>query len=471
MASDSADAPDEGAKTRVALDENPSGNRTVQLSQFKLVVVRGGQRGREYVSSSSSSSSWGDVIRIGKGEGNDLVIPDETVSRTHCEIVRDRRDGRGYLLRDLGSTNGTFLDGAEIREAYIRAGSVITVGNVQLKFQPFEQRIEILPSDKDELGELIGRSLKMREIFGLVERIAPTEATVLIEGETGTGKDLVARTIHGLSSRKGGPFVVVDCGAVAGNLIESELFGHEKGAFTGASATRQGAFELANGGTVFLDELGELSLDLQPKLLRVLEQREIRRVGGNRTIKVDLRIIAATKRDLLREVQHGKFREDLYFRLSVVPVRMPPLRERKDDLPLLASAFLHKLGRPNDALDEAAMQSLLSHDWPGNVRELRNVLERGAYLAPRSAPLQLTHVGTATQSAPVLPSSPQGDFDAELSYRDNKERWENEFERRYLTWLMERAQGNISRAAREADMDRKYLHKLLKKHAISVKSD
>jgi transcriptional regulator with GAF, ATPase, and Fis domain len=451
----------EPPRTRVSTDG--VAGRAVHLTQCKLVVVKGTQRGREYVIS-------GDVIRIGKVDENDLVLPEETVSRVHCEILRDQK---GHLLRDLHSTNGTFLDGAEIREAYIRAGSVITVGTVQLKFQPFEERIEILPSDKESLGELSGSSLKMREIFGLIERIAPTEATVLIEGETGTGKDLVARTIHALSRRKDAPFIVVDCGAVSGTLIESELFGHEKGAFTGASATRQGAFELAgiDKGTIFLDELGELSLDLQPKLLRVLEQREIRRVGGNRTIKVDIRVIAATKQDLQREVQKGKFREDLYFRLSVVPIHMPPLRERKEDLPLLVRSFLQKIaeaaGAPPRELDEATLSSLLVHDWPGNIRELRNVLERGVYLSPSGA-------AGAPAAAPVklvsLPG-PGGDtmtptFDPARSYRDNKEQWENEFEKRYLKWLMQRAQGNISRAAREADMDRKYLHKLLKKHSI-----
>jgi transcriptional regulator with GAF, ATPase, and Fis domain len=290
---------------------------------------------------------------------------------------------------------------------------------------------------------------------------------VLLEGETGTGKDLVARTIHGLSRRKAAPFVVVDCGAVAGNLIESELFGHEKGAFTGAQAQRQGAFEVAHGGTVFLDELGELSLDLQPKLLRVLEQREIRRVGGNKTIKVDIRIIAATKRDLRKEVQAGKFREDLYFRLSVVPVRVPSLRERKEDLPLLVKAFVNKMNGEGHAIaepDERTLAQLMNHDWPGNVRELRNVLERGFYLAPQGGADPVRLIAVPQQLEGSSTSAPS--FDENLSYRGNKEKFENDFERRYLTWLMERSQGNISRAAREADMDRKYLHKLLKKHNI-----
>ncbi len=442
--------------------------RALHLTQCKLVVVRGADRGKEHTLA-------GDVIRLGKWEGNEVVLNEETVSRVHCEIIRD---AKGHLLRDLHSTNGTFLDGAEVREAYLRAGSVITVGTVQLRFHPFEERIEILPSEKESLGELVGTSMRMREIFGLVERIAPTEATVLIDGETGTGKDLVARTLHAMSRRKAAPFIVVDCGAVSGPLIESELFGHEKGAFTGAAAMRQGAFELASGGTIFLDELGELSLDLQPKLLRVLEQREIRRVGGNRTIKVDIRVVAATKQDLQREVQKGKFREDLYFRLSVVPIRMPALRERREDLPLLVSNFLARMGGPGGAssgttraIDETTMASLMAHDWPGNVRELRNVLERGVYLAPGAQPIKLVTLpgdaglvsGNAHGSAPEATN-----FDPSLSYRGHKERAEHDFERRYLTWLMTRAQGNISRAAREADMDRKYLHKLLRKHNIDV---
>jgi transcriptional regulator with GAF, ATPase, and Fis domain len=291
---------------------------------------------------------------------------------------------------------------------------------------------------------------------------------VLIEGETGTGKDMVARTIHALSRRKDKPFIVVDCGAVAGSLIESELFGHEKGAFTGAAATRQGAFELASGGTIFLDELGELSLDLQPKLLRVLEQREIRRVGGSKTIKVDIRVIAATKQDLQSEVQKGKFREDLYFRLSVVPIRTPALRERKEDLPLLVQSFCKKMAGegPPVVFDDSAMQSFMTHDWPGNVRELRNVLERGVYLGGGPSAGRWVSMPTASAESPAMEP-----FDPALSYRDSKEKWEREFEKRYLQWLMQRAQGNISRAARDADMDRKYLHKLLKKHAIVVSGE
>src|SRR3954463_4296339 len=316
--------------TRIRREATPP---TVNLRRCKLVVIKGTQRGTEFVIA-------GDAFRVGKAPENDLVLSDETVSRVHFEIMRD---AKGYLVRDMKSTNGTFLDGAEVKEAYLRGGSVIGLGACELKFTPFEERIEILPSEKEALGEMVGRSPAMREIFGLVERIAPTDATVLIEGETGTGKDLIARTLHLLSPRSGAPFIVVDCGAVAGTLIESELFGHEKGAFTGAVAARQGAFELASGGTVFLDELGELSLDLQPKLLRVLEQRELRRVGSTKEIKGDLRGIAAPKKDRGSGAERGKFREDLYFRLSVVPITMPPLRARREDIPMLVNGFLDRM--------------------------------------------------------------------------------------------------------------------------------
>ncbi|HUJ59364.1 MAG TPA: sigma 54-interacting transcriptional regulator [Kofleriaceae bacterium] len=443
--------------TRIRREATPA---TVNLRKCKLVVIKGAQRGTEFVIA-------GDVIRIGKAPENDLVLGDETVSRVHFEIVRD---AKGYLVRDMKSTNGTFLDSAEVKEAYLRAGSVIRAGECELKFTPFEERIEILPSEKEELGEMVGKSPAMREIFGLIERIAPTDATVLIEGETGTGKDMIARTLHQLSPRAGKPFIVVDCGAVAGTLIESELFGHEKGAFTGAVAARQGAFELASGGTVFLDELGELSLDLQPKLLRVLEQRELRRVGGQKTLKVDLRVIAATRKDLRSEVEKGKFREDLYFRLNVVPITAPPLRERREDIPILIDSMLTKLAPEGGiVLTDVTRAALMAHDWPGNVRELRNVIERALALGADPGMLVAPLGPDATTSKVALRDAVE--FEPGVSFRDTKEKWNELFERRYLSWLIKRADGNISKAARDADMDRKYLHKLLRKYGITAAPD
>jgi DNA-binding NtrC family response regulator len=332
--------------------------------------------------------------------------------------------------------------------------------------RPAARNVEVLPSDKSWFGAAIGKSLAMRTIFGVLERIAKTDATVLLEGETGTGKDVLARAIWTESARASGPFVVVDCGAVSYSLLESELFGHERGAFTGAVAARQGAFELADRGTVFLDEIGELPLDVQPKLLRVLETREFRRVGGNKPMKSDVRVLAATKRNLQREVHAGKFREDLYFRLAVVPVTVPSLRARRDDVPMLVEHILRASSEPGgEALrvNDETMQALMAHDWPGNVRELRNVLDRAIYLARATGQTDLSMVTLPTAG----PSS--GDafqFEAGKSYRETRAKYDAEFERRYVKWLLGRHGNNVSAAAREARMDRKHLHDMAKKHGL-----
>jgi transcriptional regulator with GAF, ATPase, and Fis domain len=283
-----------------------------------------------------------------------------------------------------------------------------------------------------------------------------------------------------VSPRAAHPFIVVDCGAVVGTLIESELFGHEKGAFTGAAGARQGAFELAHKGTLFLDEIGELPLDLQPKLLRTLETRTFRRVGGNQNRRVDIRVIAASKRNLKMEVDRGKFREDLYFRLAVVPVDLPPLRERREDIPVLVRALLESIAAadptkktPSDVTEET-MNALKAHDWPGNIRELRNVLERAAYLSEGDV-MQVGLVpfagGAFTVDTKIPRPEAEPPFQKGRSYRETKAEWDARFERRYLEWLLEQADWNISAAARAADMDRKYLHKLVRKHGLHPKGE
>jgi transcriptional regulator with GAF, ATPase, and Fis domain len=401
-----------------------------------------------------------DNLRIGKADDNDLVLGDDTVSRHHCEL---RTTVQGVVVRDLGSTNGTKVQGARVTEAVVQPGAVLKVGEVDIAVRVAVRSVEVLPSDSTRFGEALGKSLSMREIFGVLERIAPTDATVLFQGETGTGKDVLARSTWKKSARANGPFVVVDCGAVNYGLIESELFGHERGAFTGAVAARQGAFELAHGGTVFLDEIGELPLDVQPKLLRVLETREFRRVGGNRLLKIDVRVLVATKRDLEREVQAGKFREDLYFRLAVVPLTVPPLRARREDIPMLVESILQAAGS-GLTVSEDTVQSLASHDWPGNVRELRNVLDRAAYLAKAAGQheLQLVSLPTAGAGGAIDVFR----FDPAKSYRETRAKHDAEFERRYVKWLLGRHAGNISAAAREAKMDRKHLHDIAKKHGL-----
>ena len=409
-------------------------------------------------------------MTIGKAPSNDLVLSDDTVSRQHCELVRT---GQAIHVKDLGSTNGTRIDGTRIQDAQLGSGSILRVGEVKIAVRPATQRVEVMPSDATEFHGVIGSTLAMRTIFGVLERIAPTDATVLLEGETGTGKDVFARAIAAASPRAHKPFVVVDCGAVSYSLIESELFGHERGAFTGAVAGRAGAFEMADNGTLFLDEIGELPVDVQPKLLRVLETREFRRVGGNKTLQVNVRVVAATKRNLLREVQAGKFREDLYFRLAVVPVTVPPLRARREDIPLLARHILdvtRKTAGTTAAphtLGPAAIQAMMAHDWPGNVRELRNVLERAVYLARAegatgSAELALTMLASGARS----PTDDTFQFEAGKSYRDMRTAYETEFERRFVKWLLGRHDGNFSAAARDAKMDRKHLHELAKKHGL-----
>ncbi len=351
------------------------GTKPLILKKSRFVVTQGRDAGRELVLQEP-------VVTIGTLPENTLVLTDPTVSRRHA-IVEDT--GKGYLLKDGGSTNGSFLDGVRIREGFLGPGSVIRLGQTEITFSPVEERIEVLSSTRDHFGDLIGATASMREVFGILERVSPTAMTVLIQGETGTGKELAAQGIHANSPRAQGPFVVFDCGAAAPTLIESELFGHEKGAFTDAGKARPGAFELAQHGTLFLDEIGELAPALQPKLLRALDQREVKRIGAGQGIKVDVRVVAATNRDLEQEVKAGRFREDLYYRLSAVTVVLPPLRKRMEDIGLIAKRLLTviAIAAGKEALDlsPGAAAALAAYSWPGNVRELKNVLERASALS------------------------------------------------------------------------------------------
>jgi DNA-binding NtrC family response regulator len=404
----------------------------------------------------------GSETKIGKADENDVVLVDDTVSRFHCSIVRE---GDGWLLRDQKSTNGTFIDDARVKEAYLRPGVTIRAGAALFRFASELTPVSLPPSTKDRFGSLVGKSVKMREIFALLERVAKSDATVLITGETGTGKGAVARAIHEQSGRANGPFVVVDCGAVAPTLIESELFGHERGAFTGAEQRRAGALEQAKGGTLFLDELDDLRKDLQPKLLRALEDRTFQRVGSNQSIALDARVVAATKKDLRMLITTGAFREDLYFRLAVFQLELPPLRDRKDDLPGLVDRFAIALGYENAwvALPQEVKDRLHAHSWPGNVRELRNAIERAFALGEGGAPgLHAWRLETGVFHARD-PLEPEYD----LPFKGAKEKLVERFEQEYLRRLLQRAGGNVARAAREAELDRKHLYTLLHKYGLA----
>ncbi|MBK8479700.1 MAG: sigma 54-dependent Fis family transcriptional regulator [Proteobacteria bacterium] len=401
-----------------------------------------------------------DAVTFGSSPSCSLALTDTTVSRQHLEARWE--EGRGVVLRDLGSTNGTFFAGSRITEITIPVGAAFTIGRTLIKLVPDEEPVEPPASPSPEFGTLLGQDETMRRLFALLGDVSPTEATIIIEGETGTGKELVAGEIHHHSARANGPFVVFDCGAVPRELIESALFGHVKGAFTGAVGDRAGAFGEANGGTIFLDEIGELALDLQPALLRAIDQRMVRRVGDSNYRKVDVRIVAATHRDLRQEVAERRFREDLYYRLAVVRIKLPPLRERGADVERLAQLFVEQFtpaGRQL-RLDPAALARLRQHAWPGNVRELRNVIERACVLAPRGELLRLDPA-----ALPEAASSPALGLRTDLPYKEAKGQLVEVFEREYVLDLMRRNQNNLSAAAREAQLDRKHLRELVRKHS------
>lgn len=391
---------------------------------------------------------------VGSHPANDLCIKDPSVSRFHFAL---EMHSDGILLIDQGSTNGTFINHVKADRCWLSDGHTIRFGAKELSFHLEKERYRIPLHQEEHFGSLVGRSTAMRRVFALLARAAPSEATVLLQGETGTGKEACAETIHNLSDRRDAPFLVVDAGAIPSNLLESELFGHEKGSFTGAHRTHIGAFEAANGGTVFLDEIGELPPDLQPKLLRVLERKTIRRVGDTAQRPVDVRIVAATHRNLREAVNQGHFRADLYYRLAVVPITLPPLRERPDDIPLLVEHLLE--GMPIGPEDKTRMlhpgrlAELQGGGWPGNVRELRNHLERCLVMG----------------DAMPLPRSPSADrqgVDARLTYQEARRRALDAFEAEYLGALLELCGDNVSKASRQAEINRPYLYRLLRRHGI-----
>jgi DNA-binding NtrC family response regulator len=421
----------------------------------RLTAVSGPGAGRSFAMTNAMATA-------GRHATNDLVLEDPRVSATHLEL---RRRADRVHVRDAGSTNGTWLGPHRVTEIELASGGEITVGDTKLRLD-MDGGAEPSPmSPEESFGDLVGESPPMRELFATLARIAPKNIGLLVQGETGTGKEEVARAIHARSPRADKPFVVIDATALPETLAESLLFGHERGAFTGATDRRVGLFEAAHSGTVFLDEIGELPPALQAKFLRVLERQEFTRVGGNVPIRVDVRVIAATHRDLRNEIETQRFREDLYFRLAQLRVVIPPLRDRLEDIPILCRKLLASIAGDRDLLiEQAALVHLAAQPWPGNVRELRNVLARAAALCTEGV---IKRVDVAGEGFGFRGTREErAALDLSGKFVESKERAVSRFESAYLSALMKRCNGNLSMASREADLARHHLRDLLKKRGL-----
>lgn len=423
----------------------------------QLVVIEGPDAGR-----AAPLSLPDGAVTIGTDSSCELCLTDDRVSRRHVTV---RASSGRFTVTDHDSTNGTLYEGSDVREASVPLGATLKLGRSFVRIVPVARPLQVAPSRARRCGELVGESLVMREAFAVLELAADSDVTVLLEGETGTGKELAARAVHELSSRRNKPFIAIDCGALPESLLESELFGHVKGAFTGAMLPRAGAFARAHGGTLFLDELGGVSAAVQARLLRAVETRRVRPVGADDDRPADVRLIAASRHDLLSQVADGTFRPDLYYRLSVVRVSLSPLRSRREDLPLLVAEMLRRRGLEPGPIEGHGLDALMGHDWPGNVRELRNVIDRAIALSPRArsfADLRIEIEGLASAEDPWPTVSPQ------LPWDESKSLVLHAFERRYLRALMDACRGNLSAASRQSGVDRKHLRSLLRRHGITA---
>jgi DNA-binding NtrC family response regulator len=411
---------------------------------LRLVVIEGPDRGRTLVLDPDGAHR----LLVGTSPASALKLLDPTVSRRHLAVEIDPPRCR---VTDLGSTNGTWLDGVLVREAWAAPGQTIRIGDTAIRVESMRQdrQASSLPS-RTSFGRVIGASPAMRKLYALAERLARTRVPIIIEGETGTGKEVLAESIHEASGL-GGPFVVFDCTTVSPTVVESELFGHERGAFTGAVGAKPGIFEEANGGTLLIDEIGDLDLSLQAKLLRVLDRGEVRRVGGTSVVKVNARIIAATRRDLDQAVTKGQFRDDLFHRLAVARIELPRLSERRGDVEILIRHFANELGGSPDAVPPNVAANLSAQSWPGNVRALRNAVAR--YLA----------LGDETDAV-ALPSEPSidlvSDDDVSVPFAIARRRAIARFERAYIAKLVDKHGGNVSQAARASGLAVRYFRLL-----------
>ena len=429
---------------RTLLTEGPPSQRAA--GAFSLRATAGPCTG-----STVTVTTPGRRVLVGQSEVCDLILADRRVSRRHLAI---ELSGDSLRVTDMGSRNGTFVAGLRVMDVLLRGEEEIVLGDTTLKVE----RIAVGPESNDvsprsSFGRLIGSSPAMRALYPRCERLAQTEVTVLIEGETGTGKEILAESIHEAGPRANGPFVVFDCTTVAPNLLESELFGHERGAFTGASAARAGLFEQADGGTLLIDEIGDLDPTLQPKLLRAIERSEVRRVGGQKLLKFDVRVLTATRRDLDQEVQRSRFRDDLFHRIAVARLELPPLRARKGDIAVLARHFAEELGANPSAIPYDQILRWEDAPWPGNARELKNAVAR--YLA-----LGDLFDAPTLEKAPELPPSAAFEGLLHLPLARAREQLNDEFERIYIERVLAVHGGDIGKAAAASGIARRQFFRL-----------
>lgn len=417
-----------------------------------------------------------DPVIVGRNPACQVVVEDGKVSAVHAEFVATEQ---GVKVRDLGSRNGTYVHDVRIGEVCISSGCTLRMGATELQFEPLRpEKVEVptIPS----FGPLVGQSEAMRKIFDRFSKVSPTDLTLLIGGETGTGKELAAQAVHLASARKDKPFVVVDCGSIPPSLAEATLFGHERGAFTGAVDRHSSPFHEADGGTIFLDELGELPLEVQPKLLRALAERRVKSVGGSSYKPFDVRVIAATRRDLVRAVNSGTFRSDLYFRVAQVKVELPSLRARVEDIPILVRSMLKDLGHEEayQRVTNQQLERLMRYDWPGNVRELRNAVAVAFALSDSSEEIDIaSHLGALAEGGNGSPTAGGGPATGSIigtglenrPFQEAKREVLARFAKEYFSRLAEEAKGNVSEMARRAGMERAHVRTYLKRHDIDVK--
>jgi DNA-binding NtrC family response regulator len=390
-------------------------------------------------------------VLMGQSPACNLRLDDRTVSRRHAAL--DPEEGTLHL-HDLASTNGTWVNGIRAFDVILRGDETIQLGETVVRVEAGHD-VKEPPSDRDRFGAFMGSSDEIRRLYPLIDRIAASEIPVVIEGETGTGKEVLAEALHEAGSRAAGPFVVFDCTTVAANLMEATLFGHERGAFTGALASAAGLFEQADGGTLFIDEIGDLDITLQAKLLRAIERSEVRRIGGKGWTRVNVRVISATRRDLDHEVQTGRFRDDLFFRLAVARVELPPLRRRRKDIAILAAYFWRQLGGEASALTGDLLKRLEDYEWPGNVRELRNAIAQRIALGDLASPSR-----GAVSIAPTS-ADPLTDIIArDLPFPIAREKALEAFEERYVEHLLAQNGGNVTKAAHAAGIGRRYFQRI-----------